>query len=67
METTQPDYLSLRDAAKYLGANRTWLAGALAAMSIPLTPIGQSKAVKRSDLERLRPLVPRKRAGAPST
>lgn len=61
------EFYSVQAAAIYLGVNRTWLAGALAAMSIPLTPIGQSKAVKRSDLERLRPLVPRKRAGAPST
>ena len=58
-----PDYLSLRDAAKYLGVNRTWLAGALAALSIPLMPLGTAKVVKRTDLERVRKLKP-ERVGA---
>jgi hypothetical protein len=67
METNTPDLLSLREAAECLGANRTWLAGAIAAAEIQLTPIGQSKAVKRSDIERLRPLVPPKRKAASSS
>lgn len=54
------DYMCLRDAAKYLGVNRTWLAGALAALGIPLMSLGTAKVVKRTDLERVRKLKPEK-------
>lgn len=60
MEDISPHYMCLRDAAEYLGVNRTWLAGALAALDIPLQPLGTAKAVRRSDLEQVRRFKPQK-------
>ena len=51
---TKAEYLSLREAARELGVNRTWLAGHLAALSIPLMPVGKSLAVRREDLKRVK-------------
>lgn len=62
----KPEYLSLREAAKELGVNRTWLAGALSSLEVPLMPLGQSKAVRRSDLARLKLPARRKQPVAPS-
>ncbi len=54
------DYMSLRDAAKYLGVNRTWLAGAVAALGIPTMALGTAKVIKRTDLEKVRKFKPEK-------
>jgi hypothetical protein len=55
METTLPttEYLSIRQAAEELGVNRTWLSGHLAALKVPLMPIGKSLGVRRKDLKRV--------------
>ncbi len=57
------EYLSLRKAAEELRVNRSWLHGHLAGLGIPLMPIGNSLAVKRSDLKRVK--APAKESIAP--
>lgn len=53
METSN-EYLSLTEAAKSLGVNRTWLKGHLAALQIALVPVGKTLVIRREDLKRVK-------------
>ncbi len=54
----KPEYLSLRQAAKELGVERRWLKGHLAALNIPLMPLGPSLAIKRDVVDRIKSTLP---------
>lgn len=58
------DSVSIREAARTLGVNRTWLSGYLRGRGIRLVPVGSSLGVRRRDLRLVR--VPPRPSGPPN-
>jgi hypothetical protein len=57
-QTVDPDQLlSMNQAAKLLGVNRTLLTGALIGSGVTLIRINRTLVVKRCDLNRVAPLL----------
>ena len=50
-------YYSLRSTAAFLGVDRRWLKGAIQALGITMMPLGQAKAIRRSDFPALMRLI----------